>query len=155
MSPTVIDSAGRASRYPPSAPRRDSTNPPCLRLARISSRNFCGMRCRRAISAILTGSPAGCDARSKMACKAYSPLTEMFKQRLYDREGGGGSLGVGLGPEHSCRPAPIPGVQNWKRSPRVTRRLLAADPPPPPPGPPPKPVLTEVGCRKNGLVMTP
>src|SRR5579884_188142 len=71
------------------------------------------------------------------------------------RQGGGWRIsGWGLGPEHSCRPAPIPGVQNWKRSPRVTRRLLAAEPPPPP-GPPPKPVLTEVGCRKNGLVMTP
>ena len=32
-SPTVMDSADRASRYPPSAPRRDSTNPPCFRPA--------------------------------------------------------------------------------------------------------------------------
>src|SRR5579884_2149591 len=42
------------------------------------------------------------------------------------------------------------------------RRLFAAPPPPkgppgpPPPGPPPpKPVFTEVGCRKYGLVITP
>jgi len=44
--------------------------------------------------------------------------------------------------------------QNDSRKLRETRRLLATEPPPPP-GPPPKPVETEVGCRKNGLVMTP
>ena len=50
---------------------------PCFSAARISSRNFCGIFCRLAISAILTGSPELCSARSKMACKAYSPFTEM------------------------------------------------------------------------------
>ena len=50
--------------------------------------------------------------------------------------------------------------QKLKRTPSVTRRLLAAPPPgppgPPPPGPPPpKPVLTDVASRKYGLVMTP
>src|SRR5579863_1769272 len=77
-SPTVIDSARFASMYPPSAPRRDSTKPPCFRLARISSRNFCGIFWRLAIAAILTGSPGGCEARSKTAWRAYSLLTEMF-----------------------------------------------------------------------------
>src|SRR5947209_4265780 len=77
-SPTVSRLAGRANKYPPSAPRRDSTKPACLRLARINSRNFCGIFCRPAISAIRTGSPARWEARSKIACNAYSPLTEMF-----------------------------------------------------------------------------
>src|SRR4051794_17955565 len=44
----------------------------------MSSRNFCGIFCRRAMSAMRTGSPGRCDARSKIACKAYSPFTEMF-----------------------------------------------------------------------------
>src|ERR1022692_4032368 len=44
----------------------------------MSSRNFCGIFWRLAISAIRTGSPGRCDARSKIACRAYSPLTEMF-----------------------------------------------------------------------------
>ena len=35
-----------------------------------------------AISAILTGSPGLCEARSKIACSAYSPLTEMFKLKM-------------------------------------------------------------------------
>src|SRR5260370_401845 len=71
-------SAGRDSRYPPSAPRRDPTKPPCFKLASINSRNFCGIFCRLAISAILTGCPWGCVERSKTAWRAYSPLTEMF-----------------------------------------------------------------------------
>src|SRR5437763_7223546 len=70
--------AGLARRYPPSAPLRDSTNPPCFRLARISSRNFCGICWRLAMSAIFTGSVGGRVARSKMALSAYSLLTEMF-----------------------------------------------------------------------------
>src|SRR5271157_326756 len=45
--------------------------------------------------AILTGSPARCNARSKIACNAYSPLTEMF-------------IGIGwrnhLHPSRDCRP---------------------------------------------------
>src|ERR1035437_1904940 len=73
----VSDSSARASRYPPSAPRRDSTKPPCLRLARINSRNFCGIFWRCAISAMRTGSPARREARSRTAWSAYSPLTEL------------------------------------------------------------------------------
>src|SRR5262249_47315775 len=48
--------------------------------ARISSRNFCGIFCRCAILAILTGSPGPWVAKSKMACSAYSPFTEMFME---------------------------------------------------------------------------
>src|SRR6266536_2179863 len=81
-SPTVICSADRASRYPPSAPHLDSTKPPCFNPARISSRNFCGIFCRLATSAILTGSPGFWEARSNRACSAYSPLTEMFKLEM-------------------------------------------------------------------------
>src|SRR5579862_768271 len=74
-----MDSGGLASRYPPSAPRRDSTKPPCLRLARISSRNFCGIFCLCAMPAIFTGwRVEACSVRSKTACSAYSPLTDMY-----------------------------------------------------------------------------
>ena len=73
-SPTLIDSGERASRYPPSAPRRDSTKPPCFSPERMSSRNFCGMRCRRAMSAILTGSPGRCDDEVKDRLQARTHL---------------------------------------------------------------------------------
>src|ERR1035437_6310640 len=73
----VSDSSARASRYPPSPRRRDSTKPPCLRLARINSRNFWGIFWRCAISAMRIGSPARREARSRTAWSAYSPLTEL------------------------------------------------------------------------------
>src|SRR5206468_3169777 len=43
----------------------------------------CGICCRRAISAIFTGSPTGCAAKSNKACSAYSALTEIFMFILF------------------------------------------------------------------------
>src|SRR5215472_10076699 len=77
-SPTDSVSVARANRYPPSAPRRDSTNPPCFSPERINSRNFWGICWRVAMSAIFTGPFKPFRARSKMASSAYSLFTEMF-----------------------------------------------------------------------------
>lgn len=70
-SAMTICAAGRASRKPPSAPRRDTTKPAAVSLRRICSRNAPGTPKRSLISCRLhQASP-----RSPMASSARQPYS--------------------------------------------------------------------------------
>ena len=123
-SPTVMPSGARDSQISrlQRPPRFDEA---ALLPGRpkINSRNFCGIFCRRAVSAILIGSPGLCKARSKIAWSAYSPFTDMFNLHLPTRgctatppgQGSGFPEQLGIGPANII----------WHRPPRDRSRVRA------------------------------
>ncbi len=69
IAASVTSSGGRASQYPPSAPRWLRTIPACLRSPRMFSRNLSGMPCACAIRSPFTGpsASAASAAQARMA----------------------------------------------------------------------------------------
>jgi len=80
-SRTLISAAGRASEYPPAAPRRLRTTPPRRSAEKTCSRNCSGMSRLSAMSPRRTGFPGAVSSRrasSVSARTAYLLFMEMF-----------------------------------------------------------------------------